>query len=252
VDSSVSGKLDTTAFNSGDFYTTANESGYVGSSYVDSAVSGKADSSALSSYVPYSSLEYNTASAISGINGSALAAGSTYSAGEGIDITDDVISVEAPVDIVAGPGIVIDNPDGNTLRVSTEADAETVLWDKGSGTALGNGTNTATLSEAMSNFEFVRFEAEWQVYASDSDRTYNFVCKVFRPNPVRFAIDSMCGYGSTTNTMYSAVSRFNINASMTEVSFISKVCWLATNVSTGISLGPAITKIVGIHRIANN
>jgi hypothetical protein len=90
----------------------------IASSYVESGVSGKADSSALSSYVPYSSLEYNTASAISCINGSALAAGSTYSAGDGIDITDDVISVEAPVDIVAGPGIVIDNPDGNTLRVS--------------------------------------------------------------------------------------------------------------------------------------
>ena len=77
-----------------------------------------AHASALSSYVPYSSLEYNTASAISGINGSALAAGSTYSAGEGIDITDDVISVDTPVDVVAGPGIVIDNPDGNTMRIS--------------------------------------------------------------------------------------------------------------------------------------
>ena len=42
----------------------------------------------------------------------------TYTAGTGIDITADVISVETPVDIVAGPGIVIDNPDGNTLRVS--------------------------------------------------------------------------------------------------------------------------------------
>jgi hypothetical protein len=81
--------------------------------------------------------------------------GGSYTAGTGIDITNDVISmdtsvvatqtdladkedafdvgtglemdtsgatptlqVEAPVDIVAGPGIVVDNPDGNTLRVS--------------------------------------------------------------------------------------------------------------------------------------
>jgi hypothetical protein len=28
------------------------------------------------------------------------------------------LQVEAPVDIVAGPGIVIDNPDGNTMRIS--------------------------------------------------------------------------------------------------------------------------------------
>ena len=151
------------------------------------------------------------------------------------------------VPVVAGKGVRL-VADTENNRWVVEAD-ETVLWDKGSGSALGNGTNTATLSEALSNFEFVRFEAEWQVYASDSDRTYNFVYKVFRPNPVRFAIDSMCGYGSTTNTMYSAVSRFNINASMTEVSFESKVCWLATNVNTGISLGPTITKIVGINRI---
>ena len=48
VDSAVSGKMDSSASSS--FYTTANESGYIGSAYVDSAVSGKADSSALSSY----------------------------------------------------------------------------------------------------------------------------------------------------------------------------------------------------------
>ena len=42
----------------------------------------------------------------------------TYTAGTGIEISNNEISVETPVDIVAGPGIVIDNPDGNTLRVS--------------------------------------------------------------------------------------------------------------------------------------
>ena len=105
----------------------------------------------MSSYVPYSSLEYNTASAISGINGSALAAGSTYSAGEGIDITDDVISVEAPVDIVAGPGIVIDNPDGNTLRVSMAADYETLLW---SGDVF---SGNISLSEPRNNFSRLCF-----------------------------------------------------------------------------------------------
>ena len=59
VDSSVSGKLDTTAFNSGDFYSTSNPSGfitgvdlsdYATTGYVDSSVSGKADSSALTAY----------------------------------------------------------------------------------------------------------------------------------------------------------------------------------------------------------
>lgn len=50
VESGVSSKLDTTAFNSGDFYSTGNPSGFVDSAYVDSAVSGKMDSSASSSF----------------------------------------------------------------------------------------------------------------------------------------------------------------------------------------------------------
>ena len=46
-----------------------------------------------------------------------------FDAGDGLEFTTDgqgnrVLQVEAPVDIVAGPGIVIDNPDGNTLRIS--------------------------------------------------------------------------------------------------------------------------------------
>lgn len=49
AESAASGKLDTSAFNSGDFYSTSNPSGFVGSAYVDSAVSGKLDSSAFNS-----------------------------------------------------------------------------------------------------------------------------------------------------------------------------------------------------------
>ena len=72
---------------------------------VASAISGKQDTLTAGTNITISS---NTISATD----------TTYSAGTGIDITNDVISVETPVDIVAGPGIVIDNPDGNTLRVS--------------------------------------------------------------------------------------------------------------------------------------
>ena len=46
-----------------------------------------------------------------------------FDAGDGLEFTTDsdgnrVLQVEGPVDVVAGPGIVIDNPDGNTLRIS--------------------------------------------------------------------------------------------------------------------------------------
>ena len=81
VDSSVSSKLDISAYDSAEFYTTANPSGFVNSSYVDSAVSSKLDASAssdfvqsesMSSWIPYSALDYS-GTAISGIGGSSLA-----------------------------------------------------------------------------------------------------------------------------------------------------------------------------------
>lgn len=72
-----------------------------------SAIASSYAESAVSSYQP-----------LSGMSGYA----SAFSAGEGLEFVqsgdDQVLQVEAPVDIVAGPGIVIDNPDGNTLRVS--------------------------------------------------------------------------------------------------------------------------------------
>lgn len=49
AESAVSSKLDTTAYNSGDFYSTSNPSSFVDSAYVDSAVSGKLDATAFNS-----------------------------------------------------------------------------------------------------------------------------------------------------------------------------------------------------------
>ena len=95
VDSSVSGKLDSTAFNSGDFYPADNPSGfitgvnlsdYATTAYVDSSVSSKLDSSATSDFYSTSNPSgFLTAAytptfgydgtAISSIDGSALAGG---------------------------------------------------------------------------------------------------------------------------------------------------------------------------------
>ena len=243
AESAASSKLDTTAFNSAYFYTTANESGYVDSAYVDSAVSSKADSSALSSYVPYSSLEYNPSSAISGINGSALAAGSTYSAGEGIDITDDVISVEAPVDIVAGPGIVIDNPDGNTMRVSTEADAETVLFSNQT-----SSTAQMSLSEAASNFEYIELYASW---AYNSTQRLTAYIKI-PGSTTAFNLGGV-GVGSLSGTgvgYFYCVVDYSISGSTITVNKAIRALGDGSLASTTDSL--KVSKIVGIHRIANN
>lgn len=64
AESAVSSKLDASAASG--FYTTANESGFVGSSYVDSAVSGKQDKLTFG---------YDGSNNISSIDGSALAGG---------------------------------------------------------------------------------------------------------------------------------------------------------------------------------
>lgn len=62
------------------------------------------------------------------------------------------LQVETPVDIVAGPGIVIDNPDGNTLRVSTDENYKTLLYTASAYSA------TLELSEPPSNFEYLELE----------------------------------------------------------------------------------------------
>jgi hypothetical protein len=211
-----------------------------------SAVSSKADSSALSSYVPYSSLEYNTASAISGINGSALAAGSTYSAGEGIDITDDVISVETPVDIVAGPGIVIDNPDGNTLRVSVDQAMEVVLWS-GDTQPLRTTSMTINLSEPVTNFELVRFEG-LNSYAGLNDA-------LLFANTVPVNTEMPFGNNLTVSNGSIIVEAAYATVSGSSLSLIG--AGRSQSNSSGVMThrtdrGPSLYKVVGIHRIANN
>lgn len=236
---------------SGDYYPASNPSGFISSvdlshyattAYVDSAVSSKADSSALSSYVPYSGLEYNTASAISGINGSALAAGSTYSAGEGIDITDDIISVETPVDVVAGPGIVIDNPDGNTMRVSMAQNYETVLF---SGSSYGVSF-TETLSEDITNFEYLgisvsnaKNRATYTVYPVSEYPTNNMAV------PTLFNKDASYAKGIGLHGMTIVFNKTSANA-------ITCGCWLFNfNDTVGNSDSIYLTKIVGINRTAS-
>lgn len=214
----------------------------IASAYAESAVSSKADSSALSSYVPYSSLEYNTASAISGINGSALAAGSTYSAGEGIDITDDVISVETPVDIVAGPGIVIDNPDGNTMRVSTDENYEVVLF---SGTAAN--TNVV-LNEALDNFERIKIYAYWkgtntyEYYGYSVTEIYTSELSVGK----RFTVNVFC---NLNDSEFYSIANFSVASTKTQLNVVNVKRASLTEQIIATNDGPTVYKVVGIHRI---
>ena len=177
-----------------------------------------------------------------------------FDAGEGLEFTTDgqgnrVLQVEGPVDIVAGPGIVIDNPDGNTLRVSQAYPTdETVIW---SGTT-GAANDTVALSEAYSNFEKIAIYAKsvytdtptiltfavvsgitdfrFTVMSFDGSNTYEWIC--------RLAIDSTTGL---------SVGRSQI---LTQGLTGSSRSSAAAATSGDKSI--AITKIVGIHRVASN
>ena len=135
------------------------DSAYV-SSYVDSAVSGKQDTLTFG---------YDASDKINAINGSAIAGGGgggSYTAGEFIDITNDVISVDSgdvsnlipgdgvlilqtsagtqvELDVSAGPGVSLSVQDG-TMFISRAKDE--LLWS-------GTSANSFTLSEPSMNFE---------------------------------------------------------------------------------------------------
>lgn len=149
------------------------------------------------------------------------------------------LQVEAPVDIVAGPGIIIDNPDGNTLRVSVAQAEEVVLWSDAS------GSTTPTLDETLFNFDRCRvtymggalipLEVSFDVVSGTN--TYNLIGAYFRSdsnNFVQFQCTTLTLSNSGASATFSNGSRL----------------WLPGNSSDTQTI--KCTKIVGIHRIANN
>jgi hypothetical protein len=166
----------------------------------------------------------------------------TYTAGTGIDITNNEISVETPVDIVAGPGIVIDNPDGNTLRVSTDSAYETVLWS-------GSPTNSVTLSETMNNFEFIDVYERW-----DNDNANAIVHRIYMEGKTTAVLNFAIG----GNAWYLVVQKLALNGTSLSVNSAHSIhgsSYTSTDIiheSNTTLLKNTIVKVVGVHRIANN
>ena len=169
-----------------------------------------------------------------------------FDAGEGLEFTTDgqgnrVLQVEGPVDIVAGPGIVIDNPDGNTLRVSQAYPTdETTLFE------TSTPTDSCTLSETLLNFEKIAIYSQTAGGASlitlftavngvvnmsyfKGNNYPIYVMARLNFNGVSIAANSSIGlaytWGSTSNPTIRANSTDDLKL---------------------------ISKVVGIHRIANN
>ena len=175
-------------------------------------------------------------------------AGTTYTAGTGIDITNDEISLEAPVDIVAGPGIAIDNPDGNMVRVSLAANEEPVLLEKAWNTSRWTGE---TLSESIANFEKIKVtwtRGHTEVAADDMVTVEYYTADINNVAQIH-GVDAYTSDGKT----YKYLTRFTINGTnYTEAGG----AYYQYGGSIG-SWGTATVwchpvRIVGIHRIANN
>ena len=201
----------------------------------------------------------------------------TYSAGNGIDITNNVISVdttvvatqtdladkedafdvgtglemdtsgatptlqvETPVDIVAGPGIHIDNPDGNTLRVSQAANYEVALWANSSGS---NASAGISLSESPYNFD------KLSIQFGDNNGNVSIQEIPMESSPTQFTLLVSHINNAATN-VYLKNGRYSLSSStLTRVSE-SQITFNGNTVSTVLATDNLkIYRVVGIHRI---
>lgn len=142
--SAASSKLDTSAFNSGDFYSTSNPSGFI--TGVD--LTPYQPTSAMSGYIPTSlSSDFQQVTGMS-----------SYALSSDVSATVDLVGTQSAnwggsaLQLSAGPGVKLEKS-GNVLVASTD---ETVLW---SGACLTQGGAAATLSEAASNFDKIEIYA---------------------------------------------------------------------------------------------
>lgn len=189
-----------------------------------------------------------------------------FDAGEGLEFTTDgqgnrVLQVEGPVDVIAGPGIVIDNPDGNTLRVSQAYPTdETVLWAVPSGSANANGYSIV-LSETIHNFEEIAVYCKCTRVADSLQATTKNVY------PVCDAGFTMFADGISTNKWNDDNTQDGHYTCGIDIRLSGATGYIGENYRWGIQNGtskwevqrmsansiyPHPYKIVGIKRVANN
>ena len=176
--------------------------------------------------------------------------GKTYTGVDGVtvDNVNDTVGLEAPVDLVAGPGITVDNPDGNTLRVSVAQDLETELWTGDTGQITASTDGSLTLPEAAEHFEYLL------VYVSGSAMSGGIAVLQFKPS------------GDNTSFYPLTVSYTNDGTTVFTDSCVVKIDGTAFYIKSGMRIGvssagavqgatnrgPIIKRVVGINRIANN
>lgn len=161
-------------------------SGYATESYVASAVSGKQDALTFG---------YDSSDKINAINGSAIAGGGgSYSAGEFIDITNDVISVNSGdvSKLIPGSGILITQSSAGTMvsidpeEMPKNTPYETVLWEGENGELISANNYSVDLADDPLSYNRIGVygrpneNAGCQNYI-EFDPSYSAVCKTVTP-----------------------------------------------------------------------
>ena len=168
-----------------------------------------------------------------------------FTVGDGLEMVTSgntsTLQVEAPVDIVAGPGIVIDNPDGNTMRVSQAYPTdETVLWEQSSYTY---GLSSVTLSESYKNFEVIKIlnsKGGVDMFYPNNPQGITSV----NLNRIAYNFMWMIPWTFTSNTVFSGST--------------GKIWEVGTNIVTDVPNNAVSSrwiqpvKIIGCKRIASN
>ena len=150
------------------------------------------------------------------------------------------------MDIVAGPGIAIDNPDGNTLRVSTDENYEVELYSHTS--VANNAANTVlNMNEPVTNFERIRVECwnrefnamrrDFEFTLTDSTTSTRFIADMDASQSVgdQQRVNIGIGYNSAGNLVDLFHGLFYGNGS---------------SYTNGNDRGLGIHRVIGIHRIA--
>ena len=171
--------------------------------------------------------------------------GKTYTGTDGVvvDNVNDTVGLEAPVDLVAGPGITVDNPDGNTVRISYSGYNETLLWSS------STAASSFTLSETITNFERLKILMQYNGMKSWCDGTI--------VSSAQFTV-ACCGYANNSGDGNRLQIFGGSFTSSNGTSFSSEAgkCIYFSNGNAAIGGGATVActflKIYGVNRIANN
>lgn len=179
-----------------------------------------------------------------------------FDAGEGLEFIDSdgnrVLQVLGPVDVVAGPGIVIDNPDGNTLRISAATTYEVELYSHQT-VAMTEVNDVYAMSEPVTNFERIRIEF-WNREFQDYRTCIEFNTADTVANTTKLTGSMVVSLASSDIQLICMFVGIDSDGNLIDLGHSLKYGYLDSrpNFANGNNRGLGIHKVVGIHRIANN